>query len=94
MVKDSKSGKEIELEGEWKMGRKSMIVKGCHRRSLKVGFRFKDKPELGTVYSELYKGAVCMCECMVLALFFSGLQACVASMIVGLLQILHIWSLQ
>ena len=56
VVKVSGSCEETELEGDWKRGKKSMIVKGRHRRSLKVGACFKDSPKLGTVYSELYKG--------------------------------------
>ena len=48
---------ETVLERQ-KGDKKYMLVKGCHKQSLKVGVYFKHNPELGTVYSDLYKGKV------------------------------------
>ena len=56
VVEVNGSSEETELEGNWKEGQQSMIVKGRHGRHLKVGVRFKDDPKLGIVYSDPYIG--------------------------------------
>ncbi len=61
VVEVSRPGQETELEVHRKRRRKSVIVKGCHRCSLKVGVYFKENPELGILYSDLYKGTNTCC---------------------------------
>lgn len=56
VVEVDSSGQETELEIYQKRKRKSVIIRGCHRCSLKVGAYFKNNPKLGILYSDLYKG--------------------------------------
>lgn len=60
VVKVSSSGEETELKGE-KNSSKSVIVEANHGSTLKVCVQWKQRPRLGRIYSEQYKGTHMCC---------------------------------